>query len=74
MPGKLECPICSKKYATEAAEGVKESDRMWDEDEVLAHKINHIESGKVKRVVATIMEITEDQRKEVLDFIQKYLT
>jgi len=68
-----KCPICKKKYITVDPEGNLQ-DRKWDEREIVDHKINHIESGKVKRVVRTAIELSKDQLEEVLDFIMKYLS
>ena len=72
MTTKNKCPICNKKYIT-VDEKNRKYDREWDEREILAHKINHIESGKVKRVVATVMELSEEQQREALDFIELHL-
>ncbi len=66
------CPICKKEYQS-IEEKPPKTKRKWGASEILSHKLNHIESGKVKRVVATFMELTEDQREESLNFIKKYL-
>jgi len=67
-----KCPICDREYQF-IEEKPSKTKRKWSDREILSHKINHIESGKIKRVVATTMELTKEQREEVLNFIEKYL-
>ena len=67
-----KCPICEKDYISINEQNSKYN-REWDNGEILRHKLNHIESPKIKRKIATLMELDEEQLKEALDFIQKYL-
>jgi len=44
----------------------------WTEEEEMAHKIGHVESVKARRAIGGIVALSQDDREEVLNFINEH--
>jgi len=82
MVSKLKCPIdgCDAEYTLYDAKNprlyknkkIGKPSRLpntWTEDEVMAHKIGHVESPKARRIIGKFMTLSQKDKKEVSDFI-----
>ena len=81
-PAKLhKCSICGEKYTindskdpnTDPKNGkVYRFTNEWTESEIEAHKISHVESPQARRVLSKVLQLPENVREQVLDFINEH--
>lgn len=80
---KHKCSDCGQEYTIHDPENPNEikKDRKvmtfrfpneWNEQEVLAHKLSHVESPKARRVLGKIVRLPENVREEITDFLDKH--
>jgi len=76
-----KCSICGEKYTVhdpDAPNMDKKNGRMfrfpneWNKQEIVAHKLGHVESTKARRVLGKILRLLDKDRKQVLDFIKDH--
>ncbi len=77
---KKKCSICGEEYKIYDPENPRLNKKRkaarlpneWSEEEEVAHRIGHVESVKSKRAIGTIINLSEADRREVLDFINEH--
>jgi len=76
-----KCSICGEKYTIFDPKNPRLNKtnnkparlpNTWTEEEEMAHKIGHVESVKARRVIGGIVALSQDDRKEVLGFINEH--
>jgi len=78
---KHKCSICGQEYTihdpknpnVELNSVKKKYFRFpdeWNEEEILMHKINHLESSKARRLIKKYIKLVEEDRRAFLGFIK----
>jgi len=75
--GKIEvdvikkCNICGQEYSIYDPKKKSRLPNEWSEDEVLAHRIGHIHSPRVKRILGGFIALSDNDRGVALNFINE---
>lgn len=75
-----ECSICGEKYTIFDPKNPRLNKKgkfsrlpnQWSEDEEMAHKIGHVDSVRVRRILGGFSVLLKDDRKKALDFINEH--
>jgi len=79
---KHKCSICGQEYTIHDPKNpnmelhsIKEKPFRfpdeWNEKEILAHRISHIESSKARRLAVKFVSFTKSDREEFQNFIKE---
>jgi len=81
-PAKIhKCSICGTKYTIHDSKNTNKDKKTgqpfkfpneWNEQEITAHKLSHVESPKARRVLGKLLKLPENVREQVLDFINEH--